>query len=86
MRPYFNDTHNDPDLTTLKKAPITFWSVDSGLVSINVTDQKDSILWSTEFEAKYGFNQIRWDLVTKKNKSPLPYFVQYNEFIKPGNF
>jgi len=86
MRPYFNDTHNDPDYSTVKKAPFTFWSVDPGLVTINVTDQKDSILWSTEFEAKYGFNQIRWDLITKKNKSPLPYFVQYNEFIKPGNF
>jgi len=86
IRPYFNDTHNDPDYSTAKKAPITFWSIDSSLVTINVTDQNDSTIWTTEFEAKHGFNQIRWDLVTKKNKSQLPYFIRYNEFIKPGDF
>jgi hypothetical protein len=86
MRPYFNDTHNDPDYSTVKKAPFTFWSIDSGSVNISVSDQKDSILWSTEFEVKFGFNQIRWDLITKKNNSPHPYFIHYDEFIKPGDY
>ncbi|MCP4097832.1 MAG: hypothetical protein GY748_16480, partial [Planctomycetaceae bacterium] len=37
-------------------------------------------------DANRGVNQYRWNLVTESTNSPLPYFINYKSFLKPGEY
>ncbi|UCC39754.1 MAG: hypothetical protein JSV96_18585 [Candidatus Aminicenantes bacterium] len=82
--PWINDTHRDPRYSTVEKVPITFYLMNEAVVTLNVKDKKGRIVWSRNLEAQRGFNQVRWDLITKKVDSPRPYFVNYYRFASPG--
>ena len=82
--PWINDTHRDPQYSTMEKVPITFYLIKEAEVTLSVKDKRGRIVWSRHLKARRGFNQVRWDLVTKKADSPLPYFIDYYRFARPG--
>jgi photosystem II stability/assembly factor-like uncharacterized protein len=84
LRPWINDTHGEPKYSTLERAPITFYLMNEAEVEIRVNDKKRKTVWTKKLMGKQGFNQFRWDLVTKKADSMRPYFIHYNNFALPG--
>jgi len=84
--PWINDTHHDPKYSTMEKVPITFYLLKKAEVTVKIKDEEGKVVWSKTMEADQGFNQIRWDLVIKKVDSPLPYFIHYYRFLKPGGY
>jgi hypothetical protein len=84
--PWFNDTHRDPRKKTIRKVPVTFYLTENKEVTLEVKDKKETVIWSKTMKAKKGFNQIRWNLVTKKVDSPQPYFIHYLRFPEPGTY
>lgn len=84
--PLVNTTHQNPDNKTVEKVPISFWITKDETVTIKVINDEDDILWSIPFKARIGFNQYRWDLVTKQVDSPLPYFIHYKQFLNEGYY
>ena len=85
-RPWINDTHRDPDFSTVRKVPITFWVPDTKSVTLKVIYNKEIIFWSKKIESKRGFNQYRWDLVIKEEESMTPYFIHYKRFLDKGTY
>ena len=83
-RPWINDTHREPKYSTLEKVPITFYLTKDAVVDIRLNDKKGKTVWTKKLRGKQGFNQIRWDLVTKKVDSLRPYFIHYATFALPG--
>ena len=55
-------------------------------VAINVINDEDSVFCSIPYQAKTGFNQYRWDLVTSREGSHLPYFFKYKQFLGEGRY
>ncbi len=84
--PWINDTHRDPNYSTMEKVPITFFLTHGADVTISVKDKRGRSIWETTHTGRKGFNQIRWDLVRKKVDSPRPYFTQYFQFAQPGDY
>jgi hypothetical protein len=84
--PWINDTHRDIRYSTVEKVPITFFLTGDAEVSLSVKDKKERIVWSKTIEAKKGFNQYRWDLITQKVDSPEAYFFRYITFASPGTY
>ncbi len=82
--PWTNDTHRDPRLQTLEKVPLTFFLTNKAGVTLSIKNTKGEIVWSKDISGKKGFNQVRWDLVTKAADSPQPYFTRYRQFIPAG--
>jgi hypothetical protein len=84
--PWINDTHRDPNYSTMEKVPITFFLTHGAEVTISVNDKRGRSIWETTHTGRKGFNQIRWDLVRKRVDSPRPYFTQYFQFAQPGDY
>ncbi len=84
--PWFNDTHGDPRYSAMEKVSITFYLIRAGEVTITVRDGEGKTVWEESLSGRRGFNQIRWDLVTRRVDSPRPYFIHYFEFIPPGDY
>lgn len=84
--PWINDTHRDPRMRTAEKVPITFYLMSAGDVQLRVVNNKGRAIWTKMLEGKKGFNQFRWDLVTKRVDSPQPYFTRYLEFAPAGKY
>ncbi len=85
-RPWINDSHRDFRASTAEKVPITFYLTQEAEVILNVIDGKETSVWSKSLKANKGFNQIRWDLVTKRVDNPEAYFFRYLEYINPGEY
>jgi flagellar hook assembly protein FlgD len=73
-------------MRTAEKVPITFYLMNDADVELRVNDEKGKMVWTKPLKGKKGFNQFRWDLVTKRNDSPQPYFTRYLEFAPPGKY
>jgi photosystem II stability/assembly factor-like uncharacterized protein len=84
--PWINDTHRDPRMRTAEKVPITFYLMNDADVEVRVNDEKGKTVWTKPIKGRKGFNQYRWDLVTKRTDSPQPYFTRYLEFAPPGKY
>ncbi len=84
--PWINDTHRDPRMKTAEKVPITFYLMNGGDVELHVNDDEGKTIWTKSLNGRKGFNQYRWDLVTKRTDSPQPYFARYLEFVAPGTY
>jgi photosystem II stability/assembly factor-like uncharacterized protein len=82
--PWINDTHREPKYSTLEKVPITFYLMKDAEVEIRVKDKDGKLIWSRNLPASKGFNQFRWDLITRRTESPRPYFIRYYSFA-PAN-
>ena len=66
--------------------PISFWVNKANEVTLKIINQTNETQWQTQFKAKKGYNQYRWDLVTKRVNSPLPYYTNHNELLKKGKY
>jgi photosystem II stability/assembly factor-like uncharacterized protein len=85
--PKLVDTRREVDKSTITKIPISFWSPKKSKVKMFIKDfDNEKLIWEKSIIAKKGLNQFRWDLVTKTEKSDLPYFVDYKKYIQPGNY
>ena len=85
-RPWFRDTHKDPDYETLEKTAISFALPKAGKVTFNILNKANKVIWTKKLEGNQGLNQFRWDLILKKQESPQPYFIHYNVFITKGDY
>jgi len=85
-RPWINDSHRNPRLSTAEKTPLTFFLTRAADVTLSVWNAKGETVWSTGLKAHRGFNQVRWDLVTKTVDSPEPYFTRFREFAPAGEY
>ena len=73
--PWINDTHHDPNLCSLERVPITFFLTEPGEVSLAVKDGRNRTVWKKVVSGRRGFNQIRWDLVTRRADRPVEWNV-----------
>ena len=86
ISPKLRDTHKDVDEQSIKKVPFSFWLNDSEEVELNISNAKNSIIWSESIIGKKGLNQFRWNLITKEKTSNLPYFIHYKSYIQKGEY
>jgi len=84
--PWINDSHREPRRCTVEKVPITFYLLEKAEVSIRVLNKEGKVLFERPFSARRGFNQFRWDLVTRRVDSPEAYFFRYERFLEPGDY
>lgn len=80
------DTRDDSNSRMLTKMPISFWVNQPGVITLKVFNSNNVMIWQKTISVKKGHNQYRWDLTTKSVESPLPYFINYNELLKKGNY
>jgi len=85
-RPWINDTHRNPLLRTAEKVPLTFHLRRETDIILRVENAEGEGVWVRSLEGRKGFNQIRWDLVTKTEDSPDAYFFQYRHFAPAGRY
>jgi hypothetical protein len=83
-RPWFNDTHREPNYRTIKKTAITCWLKEAQQVRLELYNKERKLIWSRDLEGTRGFNQFRWDLVYQREESKLPYFIHYEKFLESG--
>lgn len=83
--PKVRPMYREVEAATVSAFPISFWLERAGRVSLSVVE-KDSVLWSTEWDGKAGFNQFSWNLQTKTQTSMEPYFFHYRRFLQPGTY
>jgi photosystem II stability/assembly factor-like uncharacterized protein len=86
MAPAPDKLPDDSNSLVYEKHPISFWQSTSGAVTISVINDKGEVVWSVGIAAHKGFNQYRWDLVTRRNTSPLPYFLGFREYLPSGKY
>jgi len=84
--PWFQSASGTPDYRSLEKADITWWLNESKQVTLSVKDSSEKILWTINVKGQKGFNQYRWDMITNRQASDLPYFTQYESWIRPGRY
>ncbi len=77
---------DDSNSMVYEKLPITFWQTEPGEVTISVINDSSKVVWTDRMAARKGFNQYRWDLVTQRNTSPLPYFLAFREYLPKGKY
>ena len=85
-RPWHNSAGGEPDTRTGEKADIAFWLSASKSISLSIRDKDNKVVWSDTLAGHAGYNQYRWTLVIKRQKSNLPYFVDYEKFIEAGSY
>ena len=49
-------------------------------------DTANKKIWSVSLNGQKGFNQYRWDLIVSRQTSDLPYFTQYEKWLKAGTY
>lgn len=84
--PKRRDTHRDIDQSSLEKVVISFWLEEDETVIISVTDSTNTLFWTHAMDAKKGFNQYRWDLVFKHERSNQPYFIHDKSYLPVGAY
>lgn len=84
--PWINDTHRDPKYSTMEKVAISFYLAEKGNVKIELLDEKEKTIWETDFDARKGLNQYRWDLITKRVYRTAAYFNRTRQFVRAGTY
>ena len=84
--PWFSSYAQVPDYRTMEKAPVTFWLNEAKPVRLSLKDETGSEIWATELAGEKDLNQYRWDLIVRRQTSDLPYFTQYEKYIKAGRY
>lgn len=85
-RPWFNDTHRDPNYRTAEKLPVSFWLNEAQEVLLKVVNESWKDQWEIALSGRKGLNQFRWDLITEQAESDSPYFIHYDRFLEAGNY
>ena len=86
VRPWVNDTHRNLLLRTAEKVPLTFYLTREAEVTLSVSNSKGEVVWSRPFRGRTGFNEYRWDLVTKTEDSAEANFFQYSQHLAAGSY
>jgi hypothetical protein len=84
--PWFQSASGVPDYRTVEKTSITWWMNDPRPVKLSVKDTANKEIWSLNVDGQPGFNQYRWDLIVSRATSDLPYFTQYEKYLKAGKY
>ena len=84
--PWFNSNGGDPLYQTLEKTSFTFWLNEAETVTLSIHDKTNKDIWKDTIKGLSGFNEYRWNLVISKKESDEPYFIQFDQFIKPGKY
>lgn len=84
--PWFQSASGAPDLRTAEKTTLSFWLNKSKPVTLMLKDITGKETWSVKLEGRQGFNDYRWDLIISRATSDLPYFTQYEKFLKEGDY
>jgi hypothetical protein len=53
-------------------------------VTLSIMDKDNKKIWSIKLQGEKGFNQYRWDMIVSRQTSDLPYFTQYEKYLKAG--
>ena len=84
--PWFHSVSGVADYRTVEKTSISFWMHETKPVKITIKDKTGKELWKVDMTGQQGFNEYRWDLITKRQDSLLPYFTEYETYIRPGDY
>ena len=55
-------------------------------VTLSILDAANKKIWSINLQGQQGFNQYRWDMIVSRQTSDLPYFTQYERYLKAGTY
>ena len=83
--PYLSDVRPGVNFRDGEKATISFWLKQAAKVEITIQEEGKTLAIFVQ-NAYRGINQFRWNLVTESTESPLPYFINYKSFLKPGKY
>ncbi len=83
--PYLSDVRPGVNFRDGEKATISFWLKQAAKVEITIQKEGKTLAIFVQ-NANRGINQFRWNLVTESTESPLPYFINYKSFLKPGEY
>lgn len=84
--PYLSDVRPGMNFRDGEKATLSFWLHRPAKVEMSIEDEAGKTLVTLVKDANRGINQYRWNLATESTKSPLPYFINYKSFLKPGEY
>ena len=84
--PRFDAASGAPDYRSFEKADIVFWLREARRVRVSLRDTEQREVWSVDLDGAKGFNQYRWDLIVRRQDSDLPYFTQYEKWVKAGRY
>ncbi len=84
--PWNNDTHRDPNYSTMERVPITIFLSKASSVTLTLKDSRGQSVWIRELNGQKGFNQFLWDLILKRVDSPQAYFYRYFSFAQAGDY
>jgi hypothetical protein len=84
--PWFQSASGLPDYRTIEKTEITWWLNKPKPVTLSLKDNSGKVLWSVNVKGQQGFNEYRWDLIASRQTSDLPYFTQYEKYLKAGTY
>ncbi len=80
------DTHRDVERSAVEPLLMSFWAPRAGEVLLALSDASGQEIWTQPFPARRGLNQYHWDQVLRTTESNAPYFINYHEYIKPGDY
>ena len=84
--PWFQSASGIPDYRTVEKTDIVYWLSEAKPVTLSIKDTANIKTWSINLQGQKGFNQFRWDMITNRQTSDLPYFTQYEKWLKAGTY
>jgi len=84
--PHSDDTLPKPRRNLEERVAITFTLERPTTVSLTVTNADGDDVFEHTIEGRRGLNQFRWDLITRRQVSPKPYFTDQVTFAKPGTY
>jgi photosystem II stability/assembly factor-like uncharacterized protein len=84
--PWFQSASGFPDHRTFEKTDFVYWLSNAKPVTLSIKDTANKEIWSINLNGRKGFNQFRWDLIINRQTSDLPYFTQYEKWLKAGTY
>jgi photosystem II stability/assembly factor-like uncharacterized protein len=84
--PWFQSASGIPDYRTFEKTDIVYWLSEAKPVTLSIKDTTNKKIWSINLQGQKGLNQYRWDLIVSRQTSDLPYFTQYEKWLKAGTY
>lgn len=86
LLPWFQSASRMPDYRTFEKTDIVYWLNEAKPITLSINDTDHKKIWSVNLLGQKGFNQYRWDLIVSRQTSDLPYFTQYERWVKAGTY
>jgi len=84
--PWFQSASGIPDYRTFEKTEITWWLSEAKPVTLSIMDTANKKIWSIDLQGQQCFNQYWWDLIVSRQTSNLPYFTQYEKWLRAGTY